>query len=78
MINNNRLHQSFQNFEIIIVNDYSNDTTKDIIKRLQLKDNRIKIINLPTSKIKFYYIIYKIREQKGKSSKKFRSIYFKS
>ena len=39
------LNQSFQNFEIIIVNDYSNDTTKDIIKRLQLKDNRIKIIN---------------------------------
>ena len=39
------LNQSFQDFEIIIINDYSNDTTIDIIKRIQLKDDRIKIIN---------------------------------
>ena len=39
------LNQSFQNFEILIVNDFSNDNTIDIIKRLQLKDDRIKIIN---------------------------------
>jgi glycosyltransferase involved in cell wall biosynthesis len=39
------LNQSFQNFEIIIVNDYSNDTTKSIIKHFQLKDERIKLIN---------------------------------
>ena len=39
------LNQSFQDFEIIIVNDYSNDTTKNIIKKIQLKDNRIKLIN---------------------------------
>ena len=31
------LNQSFQNFEIIIVNDYSNDTGKNIIKYYQLK-----------------------------------------
>lgn len=39
------LNQSFQNFEIIIVNDHSNDTTLAEIKKLQLEDNRIKVIN---------------------------------
>jgi len=39
------LNQTFQNFEIIIVNDYSNDTTLAEIKKLQLEDNRIKLIN---------------------------------
>ena len=39
------LNQSFQDFEILVVNDYSNDITNDIIIRLQLKDDRIRIIN---------------------------------
>ena len=39
------LNQSFQNFEIIIVNDHSNDKTLEVIKKLQLKDGRIKLIN---------------------------------
>jgi len=39
------LNQSFQNFEIIIVNDNSKDKTLEIIKKLQLKDDRIKLIN---------------------------------
>jgi len=39
------LNQSFQNFEIIIVNDYSNDSTKDIIKKFQTEESRIKLIN---------------------------------
>ena len=39
------INQSFKHFEIIIVNDHSNDTTKYLIKKLQLKDNRIKLIN---------------------------------
>ena len=39
------INQSFQNFEIIIVNDNSNDNTSNIIKRLQKEDNRIRIIN---------------------------------
>ena len=39
------LNQSFQNFEIIIVNDHSNDTTLLEIKKLQLEDSRIKLVN---------------------------------
>ena len=39
------LNQSFQNFEIIIVNDHSNDKTLEAIKKFQLKDQRIKLIN---------------------------------
>ena len=41
------LNQTFQNFEIIIVNDYSKDNTLTEIKQLQLKDVRIKLINHP-------------------------------
>ena len=39
------LNQSFQDFEIIIVNDASEDETENIIKRLQLDDDRIKLIS---------------------------------
>lgn len=39
------LNQSFQNFEIIIVNDGSTDETENIIKRLQNNDKRIKILS---------------------------------
>jgi len=39
------INQSFQDFEIIIVNDFSNDNTLSIIKRLQKEDERIRIIN---------------------------------
>ena len=39
------INQSFENFEIIVVNDNSNDKTINIIRSLLYKDNRIKIIN---------------------------------
>lgn len=39
------INQSFQNFEIIIINDFSNDNTENIIKRIQKDDDRIKLIN---------------------------------
>ena len=39
------LNQSFQNFEIIIVNDCSNDNTLNIVKKMKLKEKRIKLIN---------------------------------
>ena len=39
------LNQSFQDFEIIIINDKSNDETENIIQRIQLEDDRIKLIS---------------------------------
>ena len=36
------INQSFQLFEIIIINDNSNDETENLIKRFQSKDKRIK------------------------------------
>lgn len=39
------INQSFQEFEIIFINDNSNDKTAIILEQLQLSDNRIKIIN---------------------------------
>ena len=37
--------QSLKNLEIIAVNDFSNDNSLKILKKLKKKDNRIKIIN---------------------------------
>lgn len=39
------LNQSFDDYEIIIINDYSDDKSYAIIERLQLQNNKIKIIN---------------------------------
>jgi len=36
------LDQTYQDFELIIVDDRSTDNTKDIIKEFQKKDKRIK------------------------------------
>lgn len=41
------INQSFQDFEIIVVNDFSQDKTENIIQNLQESDGRIKIVNHP-------------------------------
>lgn len=42
------IHENI-NFEIVVVNDGSSDQTYSIVQQLNLKDNRIKIVNNPFS-----------------------------
>ena len=39
------LNQTYSNLEFIIVNDFSNDSTLEIILKFIKKDHRIKLIN---------------------------------
>ena len=39
------IHQTFQFFEIIIINDNSNDGTLNLVKQMQNTDKRIKLVN---------------------------------
>ena len=41
------LNQSFQDFEIIVVNDFSTDETENILARLRAQDKRVRFINHP-------------------------------
>ena len=43
---NSVVSQTFQNWEMIIIDDYSNDNSRDIISELSEKDERIKYIFL--------------------------------
>lgn len=45
------LHQSFQDFEFIIVDDGSTDGTLEILKTFQKSDDRIKVISRPNTGI---------------------------
>ena len=60
------INQSFQDFEIIIVNDNSNDNTESIIKKLVLKENRIKVINHPKNLGVYASRVDAILNSKGK------------
>ena len=41
------VNQTYQNIEIIIINDGSTDSTLNHIKKYQEKDNRIICVNIP-------------------------------
>ena len=38
-------NQNYQNFEIILVNDFSKDNSSKVIEEMQKEDNRIKLLN---------------------------------
>ena len=60
------INQSYQDFEIIIVNVNSNDETENIIKKIQLNEDRIKLIS-HSEKIGIYRTrIESIFNSKGK------------
>ena len=60
------INQSFQNFEIIIINDFSKDNTENIIKRIQKEDDRIKLINHSTNLGVYRSRVESILNAKGK------------
>ena len=60
------INQSFQDFEIIIVNDNSKDDTEKIIKKLQLEDKRIKLLNHNNNKGVYFSRVEAILSSKGK------------
>lgn len=60
------INQSFQDFEIVIVNDNSKDITEKILKKLYIEDDRIKIINHNISKGVYYSRVEAILNSNGK------------
>ena len=60
------INQSFQDFEIIIINDNSKDNTANIVKRLQIEDKKIKLINHNINKGVYYSRVESILFSKGK------------
>ncbi|MAP79618.1 MAG: hypothetical protein CL526_00890 [Aequorivita sp.] len=45
------LAQTYKKFELIIVNDCSSDTTREIAEKYKLKDNRVTVIHNPVNKL---------------------------
>ena len=43
------LHQTFENFDVILINDGSRDDSGKICDEYALKDERIKVIHKPNS-----------------------------
>ena len=60
------INQSFQDFEIVIVNDNSKDKTKEILNKLYIEDDRIKIINHTINKGVYYSRMESIINANGK------------
>ena len=60
------INQSFQDFEIVIVNDNSIDNTGKILNKLYLEDNRIKVINHNNNKGVYYSRVEAILNSNGK------------
>ena len=51
------LNQTYKKLEIILVNDGSKDTSKDICEKFSSQDNRIKLINKNRLNKSFFYFL---------------------
>ena len=60
------INQSFQDFEIIIINDFSKDNTLSKLKKLQNEDSRIKIINMQKNLGIYHSRVDAVLNSKGK------------
>ncbi len=60
------LNQSYQEFEIIVVDDASTDNTLQVVREIAVQDNRIKIIEFPHSGNPSVPRNKGVREAKGK------------
>ena len=57
---NSVLNQSYKNFELIIIDDFSTDNSYDICKDYANKDDRIKLIkNIDKGKVSAFNLAYK-------------------
>jgi len=59
------LNQTYRNFEFLIINDGSNDSSVEIIKRYAKKDERIILINRKENKGIVYSLIEGINQARG-------------
>ncbi len=59
------INQTYQNIEIIIVNDESKDSTLDILREYEKKDNRIQVISVSKQNGLGNVINIGIRQSKG-------------
>lgn len=59
------LNQTFSDFEFIICNDGSLDNTLEILKKIEKKDNRIKVISYEKNKGLAYALNFSLTEAKG-------------
>ncbi|MBO0442878.1 glycosyltransferase family 2 protein [Vagococcus fluvialis] len=60
------INQTYQNWELIIVNDCSTDETEEVLKRFARSDRRIKFLNNKTNKGLAYCLNRCIKESNGK------------
>ena len=60
------INQSYQDFQIIVVNDNSKDKTKDILNIISFEDNRLKIINHSINKGVYYSRVEAILNSNGR------------
>ena len=63
---NSVLNQTYQNWELLIVDDCSSDNSLEILKRFEQNDNRIKVYVNETNKGAAYSRNLALREAKGK------------